>query len=141
MRKLHPDPIVQIHPKTAHYLGIEDGGWVRVETSRGRVQQKAKLFDGIDERVVNAEPSWWFPEMPGKEPYLHGVWKSNINVITNDDPQSCNQLLVSWPLRTALCKIYKIKRHVKNINAASSPNGGFIDLTKSLILRLKKSHC
>lgn len=108
VRKLHPDPLVQIHPKTAHRLGIEDGDWVWIETSRGRVRQKAKLFDGIDKGTVNAEPSWWFPELPGEEPGLHGVWESNINVVTNDDLDSCNQLLGSWPLRTALCKVYKV---------------------------------
>ena len=107
IRRLHPDPIVQIHPRTAEKLGIKDGDWVWIETVRGRVRQKAKLFNGIDEKVVHAEHGWWFPEMPGEEPWLYGVWMSNINVVINDDPEYCNPVLGSWPLRTALCKIYK----------------------------------
>jgi hypothetical protein len=73
--------------------------------------KKAKLFEGIDEGTVNAEHGWWFPELPGEEPWLHGIWESNIDVVINDDPNSCNQILGSWPLRTALCGIYKAKKY------------------------------
>ncbi|MDW8023105.1 MAG: molybdopterin-dependent oxidoreductase [Nitrososphaerota archaeon] len=107
LRKQHPDPIVQLNPKTASELGIKDGDWVWIETPRGRVKQKCELFDGIDPRVVNAQHGWWYPEMPGEEPSLHGVWESNINVVTNDDPDQCNMVNGGWPLRALLCKVYK----------------------------------
>ena len=107
LRKQHPYPIVQLHPDTAAKLEIKDGDWVWIETPRGRVRQKCKLFDGIDPRVVAAEHGWWYPEMPGEEPWLHGVWESNINVVIDDEPSHCNRLNGGWPLRTALCKVYK----------------------------------
>lgn len=107
MRRMHPDPIVQIHPETADSLGIEDGDWVWIESPRGRVQQKCRLFDGVDPRVVHAQHGWWFPEEDGAEPSLHGVWKSNINVLTNDEPDVCNPISGGWPLRGLLCKVYK----------------------------------
>jgi anaerobic selenocysteine-containing dehydrogenase len=110
IRKLRPDPIVQIHPDTASKLGILNGEWVWIETVRGRVRQKAKLFDGLDPSVVHAEFGWWLPEMPGEEPWLHGVWEVNINVVLNDDPEVCNEITGGWPLRTALCKIYKAEK-------------------------------
>ncbi|MFC2062868.1 molybdopterin-dependent oxidoreductase, partial [Chloroflexota bacterium] len=106
VRKLHPDPIIQIHPDTAAKLGISNGDWVWVETIRGRVRQKAELFDGLHPGVVHAEHGWWFPELPGEEPWLHGVWESNINVVLNDDPDVCSQITGGWPLKTALCKVY-----------------------------------
>ena len=52
MRELHPDPIVEIHPQTAEKEGIEEGDWVLIESPRGRIRQRAKLFEGIDPRVV-----------------------------------------------------------------------------------------
>ncbi len=110
VRRRRPDPIVQIHPTTAAGLGIGDGEWVWIETPRGRVRQKTELFDGLDPGVVHAEHGWWFPELPGKEPGLHGVWEVNINVVLNDDPEVCNEVIGSWPLKTALCKIYKAKK-------------------------------
>lgn len=111
LRKMHPQPLVQINPATASELGISDGDWVWIETPRGRVRQKCQYFDGIDPRVVSAQHGWWFPELPGEEPWLHGVWESNIDVVTSDNPEHCNQLSGGWPLRTLMCKIYGVKRY------------------------------
>ena len=111
IRKRHPHPIVQIHPNTAEKLGIEEGDWVWIETPRGRVRQKAQLFDGMEEKIVHAEHGWWLPELPGEEPWLHGVWESNINVVIDDDPEVCNELTGAYPLRTALCRAYKVKKY------------------------------
>ncbi|MBI4330469.1 MAG: molybdopterin-dependent oxidoreductase [Chloroflexi bacterium] len=113
VRKVHPDPLVQINPQTAAKLGIADGDWVWIETKRGRVRQKAELFDGLKPDVVHAEHGWWYPELPGEEPWLHGVWESNINVCLDDDPEVCNSLTGAYPLKTALCRIYRAKSYAR----------------------------
>lgn len=107
-RDRRPDPLVQINPETARELGIRDGDWVWIETARGRVQQRCRFFEGISPRVVHAEYGWWYPEEPGEEPFLHGVWKANINVVTDDDPDDCDPMSGGWPLRTGLCRIYPV---------------------------------
>ncbi len=107
LRKRHPDPLMQIHPETAAKLGIKDGDWAYVETKRGRCKQKCQVTDGIDPRVIHAQHGWWFPEDRADEPSLHGVWKSNINICTDDDPDICNPQIGVWPLRTGLCKVYR----------------------------------
>ena len=111
LRSMHPHPLVQIHPETAAKLDIDNGDWVWIETPRGRIRMKCQCFDGIDPRVVHGEHGWWLPELPGEEPWLHGVWESNINVVTDDDPDVCNKRGGGWPLKTALCKIYKVKQY------------------------------
>ena len=111
LRRQHPDPIAQINPQKAAELGIEDGDWIWIETPRGRIRQRCQYFKGIDPRVVHAEHGWWFPELPGEEPWLHGVWESNINVVTSDDPEQCNKISGGWPLRALLCKVYKAKKY------------------------------
>ena len=105
VRRHHPDPVVRIHPETAAAHGIADGDWVWIETKRGRVRQRAKLFDRMDPSIIDAEHGWWFPEMPGEDPWLHGAFESNINVCMSDNPDHCNAELGSYPLRTALCRI------------------------------------
>ena len=109
LRKRHPNPLVQINPVTAESLGIADGDWVWIETTRGRIRQKCQHFKGIDPRVVHVEHGWWFPELPGEEPWLHGAWESNANVLTDDNPDICGKIHGGWPLRTALCKVYRVK--------------------------------
>jgi hypothetical protein len=75
------------------------------------VRQKAALFGGLKPNVVHAEHGWWYPELPGEEPWLHGLWISNINICLDDSPDVCNALTGAYPLRTALCKIYKAKTY------------------------------
>lgn len=107
MRERHPEPIMDIHPDTASKLGINDGDWVYIESRRGRIKQRANLSDKIRPDVVNCESSWWYPEMPGEEPCLHGVWESNANVLTIDDLDACDELVGGGAMRALLCKVYK----------------------------------
>ena len=115
VRSHHPYPIVQIHSETAAKLDVRNGDWLWIETPRGRICQKAQLFDGMNPSIIHAEHGWWLPEMPEEEPWLYGVWAVNINVCMNDDPEVCNPELGTWPLRTALCKVYKMKVYGEDI--------------------------
>ena len=107
-REQHPDPLMDIHPDTARSLGIADGDWAYIETRRGVIKQKARVTDGIDPRVINVQSHWWFPEQPAQEPWLHGLWWSNSNVLTMSDPDTFDQVTGGWPLRALLCKVYKV---------------------------------
>lgn len=107
MREINPDPIADVSSKDARRLGIKNGDWIYIETRRGRIKQKARVSDKIIPGFVNAQASWWFPEMPGEEPSLHGLWDSNANVLTFDDPDSCDPLTGGWQNRALLCKVYK----------------------------------
>ena len=107
LRKAHRDPIVEIHPDTAGPLGIVKGDWVWIETLRGKIQQKARITEDIDPRVVHVEHGWWFPEEPGPE---HGVWKSNANVLTRNDPPY-DPAMGTYHLRGLLCRISRVVPH------------------------------
>ncbi|MDO8568131.1 MAG: molybdopterin dinucleotide binding domain-containing protein, partial [Dehalococcoidales bacterium] len=106
LRRRVPYPVVQIHPQTAHRLGINDGDWVYIETTEGRIRQKAELSDVVSPQVVHAAGYWWFPEKPAGEPSLFGVWESNINAIIPDQPDMCS-FSVDQFFRGPLCKVYK----------------------------------
>jgi len=103
LRKIHPDPRVDINPETAAVLGIKEGDWIWIETKRGKIRQKAKLFDGIDKRVINVEFGWWFPEKKDGE---YGIWESNANVLTNSE-RPYDPAMGTYQLRALLCKVYK----------------------------------
>jgi anaerobic selenocysteine-containing dehydrogenase len=111
LRKRYPWATMQIHPDTAKALELVDGDWAWIETQHGRVMQKVQTFEGIDPRVVHGQHGWWYPEMPGEEPWLHGVWVSNINVCTSSNEEECDEALGSWPLRTFQCNVYKVKSY------------------------------
>jgi anaerobic selenocysteine-containing dehydrogenase len=107
LRKLMPDPLIELHPETANRAGIANGDWVWVETPKvkeERVKLKARLTPEIDSRVVHAAHAWWFPENPPPE---HGCFDSNINVVLSFHPPR-EPVCGSVPLRGTLCRIYPV---------------------------------
>jgi anaerobic selenocysteine-containing dehydrogenase len=105
LRGVEPEPIIEIHPKTAAELGIEEGDRVYIETQRGRIKQRAVLTEGIDPRVVGVSYGWWFPEQGVEN--LHGWQESNINVLTSSEAPY-NPEIGSTILRGILCRVYKV---------------------------------
>jgi anaerobic selenocysteine-containing dehydrogenase len=101
LRKAYRDPRADIHPDTAARLGISEGDWMWIETRRGRMQQRARLTDGIDPRVISAEHAWWFPEEPAPH---YGVWKSNVNLLTDNAPPY-DPAMGTYQLRALLCRV------------------------------------
>jgi anaerobic selenocysteine-containing dehydrogenase len=102
LREIRPDPIAEIHPETAKKHGIKDGQWIYIESPRGRIKQRAKLYEGIDPRVVTSEHGWWFPEI--KDPG-HGWEISNANILTDNAFETCDPNMGSTNVRVCLCDI------------------------------------
>ena len=103
LRANHPDPLVEIHPNKAKEKGIVDGDWVEISSPRGSVQLKAVVTDRVPENVVSADHGWWFPE---KKDDL-GWDRSNIDILTDNDLDSCDQTFGATNLRVLLCDIAK----------------------------------
>ena len=98
--------MVQINPQTAHKYGINAGDWVVIETKLGKIYQKCSINEDLRPDVVHAQHGWWFPESNLKEPVLGGLWKSNVNILIDNDDKICDPQSGGWP-RNSLCKIYR----------------------------------
>jgi molybdopterin-containing oxidoreductase family molybdopterin binding subunit len=59
MRRINPEPTVDINPKDAKSRGIDDGDYVRVYNDRGEVVVKAKHNEGYRPGMVNIDQGWW----------------------------------------------------------------------------------
>lgn len=105
-RSMYPWPTVKIHMYDARRLGIRQGDWVWIETPRGRIRQVADLGWDIVEGVVQAQPSWWYPELPAEEPWSQGIFESNGNVLVDDSIESLDPGTGTWIARGLLCKVY-----------------------------------
>ncbi len=105
LRKMNPEPILEIHPMTAERFGINDGDWVYVESRYGRCEQKARLTHDIHPGVVSAQHGWWFPEKPEPEPSLSGAWLSNINLLLPSGWVGRSGL--GYPFKSQMCRVYK----------------------------------
>lgn len=103
LRRLRPDPHVELHTKLAAQYGIKAEDWVTVSSPRGSIRMRALLTDDINPDVISVEHGWWFPEKDGP---LYGVFESNANVLTNNMPPY-DTAFGSYQLRGLLCKIEK----------------------------------
>ena len=103
LRDRYKDPIVEIHPETAEKEGIKEGDWVSIESPRGKIRQRAKLFAGMDPRIVFAEHGWWFPE---SEDFTRSWQESNVNMLTDNSYENCDPAMGGTAVRTLLCRIY-----------------------------------
>jgi anaerobic selenocysteine-containing dehydrogenase len=99
-------PTAQIHPETAAKYGIQDGDWIWIESPRGRIRQKARLFPGIMKGVLMAMANCFYPEEPAKG--YHGLFISNPNVLTSND--HLDPMYGSPDLTCLLCKISKCSK-------------------------------
>ncbi|TAN60717.1 molybdopterin oxidoreductase [bacterium] len=103
LRKLRPDPSVEMHSEVAKKHEIKNNDWVKVSSPRGSIRMRALITDDIHPDVINVEHGWWFPEKKGPD---YGVWESNANILTNNAPPY-DPGFGSYQLRGLLCKVEK----------------------------------
>lgn len=58
IRKMHPQPLIEIHPRDAESLGIHDQDWVEVRSRRGIARFTAKITTAIEPRTVFVPIHW-----------------------------------------------------------------------------------
>jgi anaerobic selenocysteine-containing dehydrogenase len=103
MRKMFPEPRVDLHPDTAARYGVADGDWVFIERPEGSIRQRARLTDRIEPNTINLAGYWWDPTRP-PGPDLGGVSEANANWIIPGDPALAN-FVGDQPLRGLRCRV------------------------------------
>jgi anaerobic selenocysteine-containing dehydrogenase len=99
LRKLSPDPELDINPESAAELLITDGEWVRIRTTVGCAEIKIRFNNDIHPKVVHAPHGYWYGPKDG--------WKRlNINILTSNEPQC--RATASVQTRALLCRIEKM---------------------------------
>ncbi len=69
LKEIMPDGFVEIHPKTATEMGIQEGDTVTVSSPRASIDIKARVVSSFDPRVVGL---------------THGQWDAISNFLTTD---------------------------------------------------------
>lgn len=81
IQQMHPHPFIEIHPRDASQLGIEDEGWVMVRSRRGSNRLKAKVTKAIAPGTVFIPMHWG------------ALWADDAEVNTLTHPESCPESL------------------------------------------------
>ncbi len=103
LRRLVPDPEIEINPETAAQHGISEGDDILLATPHlpHRIRGKARFVPGLHPGVVAALFGWWFPEKPGPE---HGCFEANVNTIISNGPPY-EPINGNYQARGVLCRI------------------------------------
>ncbi len=101
LREIRPDPLVEIHPETAKVHGIQEA--TGSGSSRpGDGSSNGQAERGHQSTSDRAEHGWWYPEIKRPD---HGWDLSNINILTDNSPESTDPVMGATTLRVLLCNI------------------------------------
>jgi len=104
LRKLVPEPLIEINPQTASSLGVADGDLVMVESIRGNIKVKARLTEDIHPKIVAMQ---------------HGWSEATANYLTDDetrDPVS------GYPgFRSVMCRVVKARSELQLRQSLQTP--------------------
>jgi len=91
LRKLMPQPLVEINPEPAKRFGIADGERVVVESPKGSITLQAKITPDIHPQVLSLQ---------------HGWDEANANILTDSEQRDP---ISGYPaFKTILCQVRKI---------------------------------
>ncbi len=92
LKKLAPEPLVEINPESAQKLGIADGEMVIVESAKGTITLKARVTPDILPQVLSLQ---------------HGWEEANANLLTDNEPYDP---ISGYPaFKATPCRVRKIE--------------------------------
>ena len=113
LRKAVPEPYIEINPKKAAELNINDGEWVSLETKKGRMKAKAKFVETMLLDVIATQHGWWQDcnelGLPGYEPFSSDG--SNANMLTSDE--YTDPIDGSYQLKGIPSRLNKIENNIE----------------------------
>ncbi len=110
LRRLMPDPIVELSSQDAAQRGIATGDWMRITTKVGSTVARAKIVPELAAGSVFGQHGWWVEGADGT-PYdrTHPL-AANVNGAIGTE--RCDPVSGSIPLRVYWCEIAKIQNDV-----------------------------
>jgi anaerobic selenocysteine-containing dehydrogenase len=99
LRRLMPDPLIEIAAEDAAARNIAAGDWVHIRTALGTATARASVSPSLAPGSVFGQHGWWVP-VEGVEPLA-----ANINRVI--DTSHADPISGSIPLRCSWCEIEK----------------------------------
>lgn len=106
LRRLVPDPMLEIAPAAASARGVKEGDWLRIVTATGSTVARARITPGLADDTVSGQHGWWVDGPEGSPYDARHPLAANINRAIStrvSDPVSG-----SIPLRASWCNVEKL---------------------------------
>jgi anaerobic selenocysteine-containing dehydrogenase len=110
LRRLMPDPILEMPPASAVARGIADMEWVQIRTRVGSFVARCKIVKDLEPGSVFAQHGWWI-EGEDASPYgADNPMAANMNTVV--DTTLSDPISGSIPLRCSDCEVEKLEQAV-----------------------------
>ena len=106
LRRLVPDPVVEIAPADAAQRGVAPGDWVSVATERGAFVARAAIVAGLAPGAVFGQHGWWVEGAAGTPYDSSRPLAANINNVI--PTEQADPVSGSLPLRCSWCEVSKL---------------------------------
>lgn len=106
LRRLAPDPIVEMSPETANPRGIADNDWVEITTSAGAFIARAKLGKDIVADAVFAQHGWNVSDTRDGPNRVGDRMATNMNRAVSS--KHSDPISGSIPLRCSWCEVRRV---------------------------------
>lgn len=106
LRRLMPDPIVEMSPADAAARGLSQGDWAAIRTARGRSVARVSILRDLPPGGVFGQHGWWV-EGPDGSPYGPGrPLSANLNAAI--DTGRADPVSGSIALRCSWCEVERL---------------------------------
>jgi len=106
LRRLAPDPIVEISVETAAERGIKMNDWVKIKTKVGNFIARAKIDKNLHYGAVFAQHGWTVSNNHDKPNCIADPLATNMNQAI--PTEECDPISGSLPMRCSWCEVIKI---------------------------------
>lgn len=106
LRRLAPDPILEMAPEVAAARGIRGSDWVQITTSTGAFVARAKVTEGIASDAVFAQHGWTVDCTLGVSGSVAANITANMNAAVSTE--HADPVSGSVPLRCSWCEVGKV---------------------------------
>ncbi|MEJ8572521.1 molybdopterin-containing oxidoreductase family protein [Microbaculum marinum] len=106
LRRLMPDPMLEMSAESAAERGIADNDWVKVATRTGSFVARCRIVRDLEPAIVFAQHGWWFPEADQANGGTAGPRAANMNQAV--DTSRSDPISGSIPLRATPCQVERM---------------------------------
>jgi anaerobic selenocysteine-containing dehydrogenase len=103
LRRLMPDPLIELAAEDAAARSISGGDWVRIRTERGSTVARAAIAPALAAGSAFAQHGWWVDDIGG--PDAAEPLAANINRVISTE--RADPVSGSIPLRCSWCEVEK----------------------------------
>lgn len=106
LRRLAPNPVLELPPDVAEPRNIAHGDWVRISTPSGTAVARANVIAGLAPQTVFGQHGWWAAGPEGSPYDATQPLAANLNRVMST--AAADPISGSIPLRSSWCEVERI---------------------------------